>query len=81
MSKRTVSAHAYPEESKEAVIQAVQKGRAFDVIVTDPLVLGTGAFDIQEIGDDVILKVTDATRRGWMVFIEREGGRLVLSTQ
>lgn len=77
MSKRMVSAHAYPGESKEELLRAVRGERSHDVIVTDPLVLGTGAFDVQDLGDDLVLKVRDSTKREWMVFVERVDGRVV----
>lgn len=77
MKKRMVSAYAYGGETKAEVLRAVRSGENFDIMVTDPLVLGTGAFDIQDLDDSLILKVTDESRKKWMMFIEREGERLV----
>lgn len=76
MTKRMVSAHAYPDETKDEILKAVAKGRSHDIIVTDPLVLGTGAFDIQDLDDMLTIKLTDSTRRKWIIFLEREGGRV-----
>lgn len=78
MTKRMVSAHAYPGETKADILNAVAKRRSHDVMVTDPLVLGSGAFDIQDLDDTLRLKLTDSTRRKWMIFIERENDRIVV---
>lgn len=76
MSKRMVSAYAYGGETKEEVKRAVLRGKSFDVMVTDPLVLGTGAFDIQDLDDTIVLKLTDASKRKWMLVIEQREGKL-----
>lgn len=81
MTKRMVSAHAYPDETKDEILKAVARNRSHDVIVTDPLVLGTGAFDIQDLDDKLILKITDPSRKQWMIFVEREKERLVARTE
>lgn len=74
---RMVSAHAYPGETKQVLLAAVARHDSFDVIVTDPLVLGVGAFDIQDLDDTITLKVTDHTKRQWMVFLERSSAGIV----
>lgn len=78
MSKRMVSAYAYGGESKAEVQRAAARAANFDVMVTDPLVLGTGAFDIQDLDETLILKITDESRKKWMLFIERDAGKLVV---
>lgn len=76
LPKRMVSAHTYPGEGKDAVLDAISRGENFDILVTDPLVLGSGPFDIQDLDDTLIVKLTDSTKRGWMIFIERVGDEL-----
>jgi hypothetical protein len=68
---RMVSAQTHPGESKQDLLSAIARKRSFDILVSDPLVLGSGAFDIQQLDDGIILKVTDHTKRNWMVFLER----------
>lgn len=74
MAKRLVSAHAYGGESKEEAIRAIAKGQGFDIMLTDPLGLGSGIVDIQELDDSVIVKLTDATKKKWMLFVEHRDG-------
>lgn len=78
MAKRMVSAYAHGGETKDEVKRAALRGKSFDVMVMDPLVLGTGAFDIQDLDDSFVLKITDETRKKWMLFIEREGEKLIV---
>lgn len=77
MSKRMVSAHTYPGATKQEVLRAVERARPYDVMVTDPLVLGTGPFDIRDLDHSLILKLTDSSKKGWMLFIERAGDQIV----
>jgi hypothetical protein len=78
MAKRMVSAYAHGGETKDEVKRAALRGKSFDIMVTDPLVLGTGAFDIQDLDDSITLNGTDQTRKAWMLFIERDGAKLVV---
>lgn len=77
MTKRMVSAHAYPGETKDAILHAIKRRRSHDILVTDPLVLGTGAFDLRDLDDSLIIKLTDSSKKGWTLFIERTGGEIV----